>query len=123
MNLQEIGRLAQEASYELAIIDSKQKNNALEAIAVALEKNESDIVSANKEDIQAGIAAGLTPALLDRLLLDEVRLAGIIQDLRNVARLADPVGEEFDNPLQWRRRHGFFRRPRLIVIATHSTIE
>jgi len=96
MDLQEIGRLAQAASYELAMIDSKQKNNALEAIAVALEKNESEIVSANKEDIQAGIAAGLTPALLDRLLLDEDRLAGIIQDLRDVARLADPVGEEFD---------------------------
>jgi glutamate-5-semialdehyde dehydrogenase len=99
MNLQMIGKLAKEASYELAIADSKQKNAALEAIAVALQANESEIVKANKLDIQAGIDAGLTEALLDRLLLDETRLAGIISDLRNVATLADPVGEEFDSKL------------------------
>lgn len=99
MNLQEIGKLAKEASYELAIADSKQKNAALEAIALALEANESEIVEANKQDIQAGIEAGLTAALLDRLLLDETRLAGIVADLRSVINLADPVGEEFDSKL------------------------
>ena len=99
MDLQEIGTLAQDASYELAIADSKLKNAALEAIAVALEANESEIVAANKQDIEAGISAGLTPALLDRLLLDETRLAGIISDLRSVINLADPVGEEFDTKL------------------------
>ena len=99
MNLQEIGQLAKEASYELSITDSRQKNAALEIIAVALEAHESEIVAANKEDIQAGISAGLTPALLDRLLLDETRLAGIIADLRSVISLADPVGEEFDSKL------------------------
>ena len=99
MDLQEIGKLAKEASYELAITDSKQKNAALEAIAVALEANETEIVDANKQDIKAGISAGLSPALLDRLLLDETRLAGIIADLRSVINLADPVGEEFDSKL------------------------
>ncbi|WP_372881451.1 glutamate-5-semialdehyde dehydrogenase [Psychromonas sp.] len=97
MDLQSIGKLAKQASYELAVTDSKQKNAALEAIALALETNQSKIVTANKEDIQAGKAAGLTDALLDRLLLDEQRLAGIIADLRSVIRLTDPVGEEFDS--------------------------
>jgi len=61
-----------------------------------LQTNQAKIVSANQEDIQAGKEAGLTEALLDRLLLDESRLAGIIADLRSVIKLADPVGEEFD---------------------------
>lgn len=99
MNLQEIGKQAKEAGYELAIADSKQKNAALEAIASALEASTSEIVEANKEDIKAGISAGLSAALLDRLLLDETRLAGIIADLRTVINLADPVGEEFDSKL------------------------
>lgn len=99
MDLQSIGKLAKEASYELAITDSKKKNAALEAIALALEANEGKIVAANKDDIQAGKEAGLTDALLDRLLLDEQRLAGIIADLRSVITLADPVGEEFDSKL------------------------
>jgi glutamate-5-semialdehyde dehydrogenase len=99
MNLLEIGKLAQQASYELAIADSTQKNASLEAIAVALEVNEKLIVEANKKDIEAGKNAGLTDALLDRLLLNETRLAGIIGDLRSVINLADPVGEEFDSKL------------------------
>lgn len=99
MNLLEIGQLAQQASYELAIADSKQKNAALETIALALESNEATIVAANKKDIEAGKKAGLTDALLDRLLLDESRLAGIISDLRSVIHLSDPVGEEFDSKL------------------------
>jgi len=99
MDLQAVGKLAKAASYELAIADSKQKKRALEAIAVALQANASAIVDANQQDIKAGIAAGLSPALLDRLLLDESRLAGIISDLRSVANLADPVGEEFDTKL------------------------
>jgi len=99
MNLQEIGKLAKEASYELAITETRQKNAALEAIAVALEAHEDEIVAANKEDIQAGVDAGLSPALLDRLLLDGPRLAAIIADLRSVINLSDPVGEEFDSAL------------------------
>ncbi|MEI6896478.1 MAG: glutamate-5-semialdehyde dehydrogenase [Psychromonas sp.] len=99
MNLLEIGQLAQQASYELAIADSKQKNAALETIALALEANESAIVEANKKDIEAAKQTGLSDALLDRLLLDKGRLADIISDLRGVINLSDPVGEEFDSKL------------------------
>lgn len=99
MKLQEIGQLAKQASYDLAITDVNKKNAALEAIALELEANVQTIVEANKKDIEAGKAAGLTEALLDRLLLDEERLAGVISDLRSVINLADPVGEEFDSKL------------------------
>ena len=99
MNLQQIGQQAKEASYELAVADAKTKNEALEAIAIELEANAPEIVAANKKDIDAGKKAGLTDALLDRLLLDEERLAGVISDLRSVIGLSDPVGEEFDSKL------------------------
>ena len=99
MNLQQIGQQAKEASYELAITDTTTKNAALEAIAVELEANVAEIVAANKKDIETGKNAGLTDALLDRLLLDESRLAGVISDLRSVISLSDPVGEEFDSKL------------------------
>ncbi|HIP76312.1 MAG TPA: glutamate-5-semialdehyde dehydrogenase, partial [Psychromonas hadalis] len=99
MNLLEMGQSAQQASYELAITDSNKKNAALAAIACALEVSEQKIVAANQQDIEAGKKAGLTEALLDRLLLDETRLAGIIADLRSVIGLRDPVGEEFDSKL------------------------
>ncbi|MGJ8580938.1 MAG: glutamate-5-semialdehyde dehydrogenase [Psychromonas sp.] len=99
MNLQQIGQQAKDASYELAITDTTTKNAALEAIAIELEANVAEIVAANQKDIEAGKAAGLTDALLDRLLLDETRLAGVISDLRSVIGLADPVGEEFDGKI------------------------
>jgi len=99
MNLQQIGKQAKDASYELAITDTTTKNAALEAIAVELENNAAEIVAANNKDIEAGKEAGLTEALLDRLLLDETRLAGVIGDLRSVIGLSDPVGEEFDSKL------------------------
>ncbi|WP_019613166.1 glutamate-5-semialdehyde dehydrogenase [Psychromonas ossibalaenae] len=99
MDLQVIGKLAKEASYELAVTDSNKKNEALETIALALEANQAEIIEANKLDIQAGIESGLTDALLDRLLLDESRLGAIIGDLRSVVSLADPVGQEFDGKL------------------------
>lgn len=99
MNLQQIGQQAKDASYVLAVTDTTTKNAALEAIALELEANVAEIIAANVLDITAGKAAGLTDALLDRLLLDETRLAGVIGDLRSVIALSDPVGEEFDSKL------------------------
>ena len=99
MKLQQIGQQAKQASYDLAITDTTTKNAALEAIALELEANVAEIVSANQKDIEAGKAARLTDALLDPLLLVETRLAGVIADLRSVKGLTDPVGEEFDSKL------------------------
>ena len=69
------------------------KNAALEAIARTLEENAAEIFAANAEDIAAGKAAGIAPNLLDRMLLDEKRLAGIVEGVRQVAALKDPIGE------------------------------
>ncbi|PHR88720.1 MAG: glutamate-5-semialdehyde dehydrogenase [Moritella sp.] len=92
--LQELGKKAKLASYELATLTTAQKNYALECIACELENSQAEILVANAKDIAAGKANGLTDALLDRLLLTEARLAAIIADVRGVIALPDPVGAE-----------------------------
>ncbi|NQZ51547.1 MAG: glutamate-5-semialdehyde dehydrogenase [Moritella sp.] len=92
--LQELGKKAKLASYELATLTTAQKNYALECIACELENSQAEILVANAKDIAAGKANGLTDALLDRLLLTEARLTAIIADVRGVIALPDPVGAE-----------------------------
>ncbi|EDM67144.1 gamma-glutamyl phosphate reductase [Moritella sp. PE36] len=92
--LQELGKKAKLASYELATLTTAQKNYALECIACELENSQAEILVENAKDIAAGKANGLTDALLDRLLLTEARLAAIIADVRGVIALPDPVGAE-----------------------------
>jgi len=84
------GRAAQE---RLAAMPSAQRAEALLAAAEALRAHAPQILAANAQDIAAGEANGLTSALLDRLRLDDKRLAGIADAVASVARLADPVGE------------------------------
>jgi glutamate-5-semialdehyde dehydrogenase len=84
------GRAAQRV---LARLSDGQKAEALRAAATALRAAQADILTANAQDIAAGEAKGLTAALLDRLRLDEGRLAGIAEALDQVAALPDPVGE------------------------------
>ncbi|MBK9053738.1 MAG: glutamate-5-semialdehyde dehydrogenase [Chloroflexi bacterium] len=96
MDLEAMGQAARKASRQLATLTSQQKNNALLAIATELETNAAAILTANNEDIERGRANGLTEALLDRLLLNEKRLAGLVADTRRIVDLPDPVGEEFD---------------------------
>ncbi|MDD1783441.1 glutamate-5-semialdehyde dehydrogenase [Enterovibrio sp. ZSDZ35] len=96
MSLQQMGRAAKDAAYALATAPTAQKNKALAVIADELEANAAAILAANAKDIDAGRAAGLPDAMLDRLLLNESRLAGIAADVRNVISLTDPVGSEID---------------------------
>ena len=91
-----LGRQARAASRELARLTTEEKNRCLLAMAEALEKNATAIKSANALDMAAGAQMGLTAALLDRLLLDDQRIAGMAQGLREVAALADPVGRTLD---------------------------
>ncbi|MBE2235060.1 MAG: glutamate-5-semialdehyde dehydrogenase, partial [Anaerolinea sp.] len=91
-----LGQRAKAAGRLLARASTAQKNAALQAIADGLERDQAPILAANGLDVADGQAAGLSPALLDRLLLDEERLAGIAADTRSVAALPDPVGQEFD---------------------------
>jgi glutamate-5-semialdehyde dehydrogenase len=87
---------AKRASRVLATIDSETKNRALHAIAEALIERTSEILQANAVDLEAGREAGLSAALLDRLALDEGRLATIAAQVRDIAALPDPVGEVID---------------------------
>jgi glutamate-5-semialdehyde dehydrogenase len=84
---------ARAASRSLATLDTATKNAALEAIAAALVARTDEIVEANARDMEAGRAAGLDAALLDRLALDPARIAAIAAGTRAIAALPDPVGE------------------------------
>ena len=92
-----MGIAAKDAAFHLATASTAQKNKALAIIADELEANATTILEANAKDIELGREAGLTDALLDRLLLNEERLTGIANDVRNVISLNDPVGSEIDS--------------------------
>ncbi|CAK1782828.1 glutamate-5-semialdehyde dehydrogenase [Vibrio crassostreae] len=92
-----MGIAAKDAAFHLATASTAQKNKALAIIADELEANAATILEANAKDIELGREAGLTDALLDRLLLNEERLTGIANDVRNVISLNDPVGSEIDS--------------------------
>jgi glutamate-5-semialdehyde dehydrogenase len=89
----EVCRGAKRAAAQLAQIETSTKNRALERIASALQERVEEILEANERDMQAGIQADLGDALLDRLRLDESRVAGIAKAARDIASLPDPVGE------------------------------
>ena len=92
-----MGIAAKDAAFHLATASTAQKNKALAIIADELKANATTILEANAKDIELGREAGLTDALLDRLLLNEERLTGIANDVRNVISLNDPVGSEMDS--------------------------
>jgi glutamate-5-semialdehyde dehydrogenase len=87
---------AQRAARQLARIDTATKNAALEAIAAALIERTPEIREANGHDMEVGRDSGLTAALLDRLHLDDARIADIARATRAIAALPDPVGEVID---------------------------
>ena len=87
------GLAAKNASRVLSIAGTARKNAALEAIAAALEARQSEILAANQADMTAARAAGMRPSLQDRLVLDAGRIAGIVDGVRQVAALPDPIGE------------------------------
>ncbi|NAZ46657.1 glutamate-5-semialdehyde dehydrogenase [Vibrio toranzoniae] len=97
MDLTNMGIAAKESAFHLATASTAQKNKALAIIADELEANAATILEANAKDIELGRESGLTDALLDRLLLNEERLTGIANDVRNVISLNDPVGSEIDS--------------------------
>ncbi|MCP5247653.1 MAG: glutamate-5-semialdehyde dehydrogenase [Candidatus Accumulibacter sp.] len=91
--MQTVGRQAREASRDIARADSNAKNRALRAIAAAIRRDSEALVAANRDDLAAALAAGLEPALLDRLTLSAKGVAAMADGVDQVATLADPVGE------------------------------
>ena len=91
--MQNVGRAARAASRLVARADTAHKNQALLAMADAIERDRAKIAAANLQDVKAAEAAGLDPALLDRLTLSDKAIGGMAEGLRQVATLPDPVGE------------------------------
>ncbi|WP_292288404.1 glutamate-5-semialdehyde dehydrogenase [Marivita sp.] len=99
--MQEIGARAKAASQELAYASAERKQTALTGAADAVWKNRAAIMEANAKDMVFGRDKGLSEAMMDRLMLDEDRIRGIVDGLRAVAQQADPVGAvmaEWDRP-------------------------
>lgn len=97
----EIGQNAKRASQKLAYASSSVKQQALLSAADAVWEKRAQIISANEKDLEYGRAKGLTNAMMDRLMLDEERISGIVASLRAVAKQDDPVGvilSEWDQP-------------------------
>ncbi len=88
-----LGRAAREASRIVARATTAQKNQALLAAADALDAARAQLTEANEQDLANGRANGLEPAMLDRLALTPARIDDMIEGLRQVATLPDPIGE------------------------------
>src|SRR5262245_46544693 len=94
--MEQLARQAKAASRQLAKLSTSQKNACLTAMASALERAAEKIKTANALDMEAGRRSGLTSAMLDRLKLDDKRIAAMAKGLREVAALPDPVGRVLD---------------------------
>lgn len=94
--INQIGKLAKQASYQLAQCPTKIKNQALISIADLLEQSTQSILEANQKDITIAKNQGLSEAMLDRLLLTPERLSSIANDVRKVVSLIDPIGQTID---------------------------
>ena len=94
--MQMVGREARTASHTMAKVDSSSKNKALTEIAASIKKNEKNLLSANKDDLEAAKAQGLDSALIDRLTLTSKGVTNMVEGLLQIASLADPVGEISD---------------------------
>lgn len=101
--MKDLGQNARHASRTLAGTDTPRKNDALNAAAEALRENTETIKSANAKDMAAAQKKGLSAAMLDRLSLDESRIAAMVNGLQEIAALSDPVGEVIS---EWSRPNG-----------------
>ncbi len=99
----EICRKAKAASVEMAKLTADAKNTALCKMANALEVNIQTILAANQKDVEAAKSKGLKTALLDRLALDQKKIRGMANDIREVSALADPIGTIISS---WTRPNG-----------------
>ena len=119
MTLIELATKAKEAKYLVALLSTEVKNKAILAVADALEKNSGDIVKANAIDMENGEKKGLSQGLLDRLKLDESRIHGMAEGLRQVVDLDDPIGMITE---EWERPNGLKIAKRLVPIGVVGVI-
>ncbi|SFV15654.1 glutamate-5-semialdehyde dehydrogenase [Pseudoduganella namucuonensis] len=91
--MEQVGKQARVASRAMARADSAQRNRALTLIADAIEREADALRAANKLDLDAAAANGLAPAMLDRLALSDSAIATMVEGLRQIVALPDPIGE------------------------------
>ena len=103
LSIYELGKRAKEASYDLGIASTTEKNKALESMANALINNTNEIIKANKEDLDRAVQKGTSKAMLDRLSLNESRIEDMAKGLRELIALEDPIGEVIE---MWKRPNG-----------------
>ena len=115
----DLGRRARAAARTLAKLSTDQKNAGLRAMADALDSGRADIRAANAGDVEAGQANGLSGAMLDRLRLDDKRLAAMADGIRAVVDLPDPVGETLR---AWTRPNGIEIQKRRVPIGVVGII-
>jgi glutamate-5-semialdehyde dehydrogenase len=97
MDMLTLCKSTKSASRTLALTTSDGRNRFLTCLAELLHTTQSEILAANAVDLKAGGDSGLSPALLDRLMLSPARLGGMAADLEKVKALPDPVGEVFES--------------------------
>lgn len=103
--IDELGTAAKKAETLMTSVSTKQKNDALKAIADSLIQNKDNIIKENKRDIENAEANGMSKAMIDRLTLTEARIEGMSEGVRQVMELKDPIneiigGEELPNGLK-----------------------
>ena len=94
--MKDVGQLARTAARQMARADTQAKNAALLAMAAGMERASAALLEANRKDVEAGQQSGLDAAMLDRLTLNPARVQDMAEGLRQIAALADPVGEITD---------------------------
>ena len=92
-HVRQLALAARDAAQAIAALDSAQREGLISAMADAIEADRAVIVSANASDLQRAREAGTSGAMLERLMLDDARVGGIVAALREIARLPDPVGQ------------------------------
>ncbi|WP_336276425.1 glutamate-5-semialdehyde dehydrogenase [Bartonella sp. CB178] len=101
--MKSMGRKARQAASMLAVISPEEKSKALEMVALSLEDRFSEILRANRKDVENADKNNLRAAMIDRLKLDEPRLRSMVDSVRQIARLPDPIGQVMG---EWTRPNG-----------------
>lgn len=114
-----IGDRAVIASHKLLLLSSRRKNAILQAMADELESRRSVLKEANRKDIEAAKADGLAPAMIDRLLLTDGRIDGMIRGIRAIVGLKDPIGARIS---RWIRPNGLEIVKRRVPIGVIAII-
>ena len=119
MDIQKISSSLRTASQKLALQNAQIKNSVLSAVADALDANRQSIINANKKDIDTGRSNGMSESLIDRLMLDDKRINGIIESLKIVIGQTDPIGEEIAG---WKTPNGLNIRQVRVPLGVVSII-